>query len=75
VDQDPLSFFNLRMIKKGLPRSKACKRNRGRLLEVQRMRLGREVRCSDRDEFGSAAIASKRGKCIHSIAYAHTRSL
>jgi hypothetical protein len=50
------------MIKEGLPGGKARKRNRGRLFEFQRMRFGREVRRADRDEFGSAAIAAKRGK-------------
>lgn len=43
------------MIKKGLPRREARQRNHGRLLEVQRMGLGREVRRADRDEFGSFA--------------------
>src|SRR5262249_22151119 len=59
VDQDPLSLYNLCMTKRGLPRREARQRNRGGLLEVQRMRLRREVRSVDRDEFGSAAIAAK----------------
>src|ERR1700747_1046829 len=75
VDQDPLSLFNLRMIKKGLPRREPCERNRGCLLEVQRMRLGGQVCSADRDEFGSTTIAAKRRKCIYSIAHAHTRAL